>query len=210
MWTENTTNKTLSIAINKLMAHPANPNVMSEAKLRKLVRNIKRTGLYEPIVVRPHPKKKDRFQIINGYHRIKVLEQLGHKAVDCVVWDVDNEQAEILLATLNRLCGSDEPAKKIELLKTLKERFGSAQLAKLLPNTAKQIDHLTGLKFNGVSKKPDAVQFAIPLVFFVTAEQDKTIEEALCKAAITPGLTKTQQRATALTQIASQFLRTEK
>jgi ParB/RepB/Spo0J family partition protein len=210
MRTENTTNKTLSIAINKLTAHPANPNVMSEEKFRKLVHNIERTGLYEPIIVRPHPKKKGRFQIINGHHRIKALEQLGYKTADCVVWDANDEQTEVLLATLNRLCGSDEPVKKIELLKTLKQRSSSAQLAKLLPNTAKQIDRLTGLKLNGVSKKPDAVQFAIPLVFFVTAEQNKTIEEALRKTTTTPGLTKTQQRAAALTQIASQFLRTEK
>jgi hypothetical protein len=104
-----------TIAINKLAAHPANPNVMSEVKFNKLVRNIERTGLYEPIVVRAHPKKKDYFQIINGHHRVKALEKLDRKVADCVVWDVDDEQAEVLLATLNRLTGSDEPARKIEL-----------------------------------------------------------------------------------------------
>jgi ParB-like chromosome segregation protein Spo0J len=51
--------KIKSIALSKLVAHPDNPNVMSEATFRKLVRNIERTGLYEPIVVRVHPEKQN-------------------------------------------------------------------------------------------------------------------------------------------------------
>ena len=80
------------IPLSKLIAHPANPNVMSDATFRKLVRNIEQTGLYEPIVVRPHPKKKDCFEIINGHHRVKALAKLGRKEADCVVWDIDDEQ----------------------------------------------------------------------------------------------------------------------
>ena len=140
--------KTESIAISKLIAHPDNPNVMSRAVFGKLVRNIERTGLYEPIVVRPHPKEKGRFQIINGHHRVKALEKLGRKVADCVVWDVDDGQTDVLLATLNRLTGCDELSGKIELLRKLKERFSSAELAKILPNTRRQIEQLTNLKLN--------------------------------------------------------------
>ena len=199
-----------AIAISNLAAHPDNPNVMSDVRFNKLVRNIERTGLYEPIVVRPHPQKKDKFQIINGHHRVKALEKLGKYEADCIVWNVDDEQTAVLLTTLNRLTGIDEPGKKIELLKKLKERFDSAQLAKLLPNTAKQIEQLTGLKLNYVPIKPDARQFAIPLIFFVTSEQNKIIEQALSKITISPGLTKAQHRAAALTEIANQFLRIQK
>jgi ParB family chromosome partitioning protein len=136
------------IAINKLIAHPDNPNVMSGEKFRKLVRNIERTGLYEPIIVRPHPQNQDKFQIINGHHRVKALEKLGKKEANCLVWNVDDRQTAILLTTLNRLSGADDPAKKIELLRKLKERFDTAELAKLLPDTAKQIEQLTNLKLN--------------------------------------------------------------
>jgi ParB/RepB/Spo0J family partition protein len=196
------------IAISKLVPHPANPNVMSSQNFKKLIRNIERTGLYEPIVVRPHPQKEDYFQIINGHHRVKALQQLGHKEADCVVWNVDDEQTTILLATLNRLSGSDILAKKIELLKTLNERFSSAELAKLLPQTKKQIDRLTNLELNPSPARPDAQLFAIPLVFFVTPDQNKTIEEALSKPPIPPGLTKARRLADALTKIAEQFLHT--
>ena len=54
----------------------------------------------------------------------------------------------VLLMTLNRLCGSDEPAKKIELLKELTERMGPIELAKILPQTAKQIEQLVNLKLS--------------------------------------------------------------
>jgi ParB/RepB/Spo0J family partition protein len=216
-----------SIALSKLFAHPDNPNVMSDATFRKLIRNIERTGLYEPIVVRPHPKEKDHFEIINGHHRVKALEQLGRKEADCVVWDVDDEQTAILLTTLNRLAGSDTFAKKIELLKKLTERMGTAQLAKLLPQTAKQIERLAALK-DSVQRTAGNVQyepFAIPLVFFVTKQQQGIIEEAIEAAAFSPSTmlgtseqravgrtktTKAQRRAAGITKIASKFMEGEK
>ena len=210
--------KIKSIALSKLLAHPDNPNVMSDATFRKLVRNIERTGLYEPIVVRPHPEKKDhsatadKFQIINGHHRVKALEQLGHKEADCVVWDVDDEQTAVLLTTLNRLAGSDTLAKKIELLKKLTERMGTAQLAKLLPQTAKQIERLTNLKLAIAPLKAQAEQFAIPIVFFVTKQQQEIIENALSSVenrVLNNEMTKAQRRAAAITEIASKFLGTE-
>ena len=203
-------NVSQSIAISKLIAHPNNPNVMSGVKFRKLVRNIERTGLYEPIVVRPHPKHEGRFQIINGHHRVKALEKLGREEADCVVWDVDDDETRVLLATLNRLAGSDVPAKKIELLKELTSRMNAVELAKLLPQTAKQIEQLTNLKLNVVPVKPDAERFAIPLVFFVTAEQNKIIEEALNKITTNSGQTRAQQRASAITAIAEYFLSTSR
>jgi ParB/RepB/Spo0J family partition protein len=201
---------TQSIELSKIVAHPDNPNVMSDATFRKLVRNIERTGLYEPIVVRPHPKEKGRFQIINGHHRVKALERLGREEADCVIWDVDDEQTAVLLATLNRLAGSDVPAKKIELLKELTKRMATAQLAKLLPQTAKQIERLINLKLNPAPIKLDDESFAIPLVFFVTKQQQEIIEKAISQTCLTgpTGLTKTQRRAIAITKISEQYLQT--
>jgi ParB/RepB/Spo0J family partition protein len=198
-----------TIALSKLIANPGNPNVMSREKFNKLIRNIERTGLYEPIVVRPHPQKQDCFEIINGHHRVKALIRLGRKEADCVIWNVDDEQTAVLLATLNRLCGSDEPAKKIALLKELTKRMGTADLAKILPQTAKQIEQLTNLKFNAVPLKPDIGQFAIPLVFFVGQQQKDIIENALSSIASrvsSDEMTKAQRRAAAITKIAEHFL----
>jgi len=206
--------KIKTIAITELLAHPRNANVMSGETFRKLVRNIERTGRYEPVVVRPHPKKKDCFEIINGHHRIKALEQLGYKQVDCVVWDVDDEETEILLTTLNRLCGRDELSKRIAMLNGLKRRMGTVELAKLLPVTAKQIERLTNMRMPSVPAKADGGSFLRPMVFFVTNQQQEIIEKAIETAegdcfGLRPRNdkpAKAQRRAAAFTRIAEYFI----
>jgi len=201
------TNEIQSIALDKFVAHPDNPNRMSRANFTKLVRNIKQTGRYEPLVVRPCPDQPGYFQIINGYHRWKALAQLGYKTADTIVWDIDDEQADILLATLNRLSGSDVLDKKLKLLKRLNERWGARELAKLLPQTAKQIERLTNLKIPNTPAKINANCFANPLVFFVNDKQQQTIQNALSlvKEAQKEG-TKAAKNAAALTYIAQSFL----
>ncbi len=196
-----------SIPLERLIAHPDNPNRMSNANLAKLVRNIERTGRYEPIIVRPHPQKKGCFQIINGYHRCHALTKLGYKTADCIVWDIDDKQTDILLATLNRLGGSDNLDKKIGLLKHLNKRMESAELAKLLPATAKQIERLVNLKR---PKRPASINPQLlmnPIVFFVNDAQQETIENALSLAQeLHSEETKAARRAAALAQIAEHFL----
>ena len=107
-------NTIMKIDIGKLKAHPENPNRMNDVTFNKLVRHIERTGFYEPVVVRCHGSD---YQILNGHHRVKALKQLGRKKIDCVIWDVDDDRARVLLSTLNRLGGSDVFEKKAALLK---------------------------------------------------------------------------------------------
>jgi ParB/RepB/Spo0J family partition protein len=194
-----------SIPLDKLVAHPDNPNRMSKANIAKLVRNIEQTGRYEPIIVRPHPQRGNYFQIINGEHRCRALAKLGYKTADCVVWDIDDEQTDILLATLNRLGGTDELGKKLELLKRLNKRMESGELSKLLPQTAKQIERLTNLKMP--STPAETKSFSNPMVFFVDDTQQEVIEKALSTAQEAGDeKTKAAKRAAALARIAGEFL----
>lgn len=172
-------NEVESIGLDKLLAHPANANVMSAPTFRKLLRNIERTGLYEPLVVRRHRQRRGHYEIINGHHRCKALRRLGRDRADCVVWDVDDEQTDILLATLNRLSGRDRPAAKIALLEGLSRRMGAVELAKLLPMSRTQIERLSRLKEQALSVGSRARPMASAMVFFVSDEQKQIIEEAL-------------------------------
>jgi ParB/RepB/Spo0J family partition protein len=196
-----------SVTLDKLIAHPDNPNRQSKSNFAKLVRNIERSGRYEPIVVRPHPEQNDCFQIINGHHRYKALAKLGYKTADCVVWDVDNKQTDILLATLNRLSGSDELGKKLALLKRLNSKINCVQLSKLLPQTAKQIERLTCFKIPREPAKANEKTFANPLVFFANDSQQQTIEQAI-SLTIEPGseMSRAAKRSAALVQIAKFFI----
>ena len=107
------------IAMEKLVPHPMNANVMGAGVREKLRRHIERTGRYEPLVVRRHPARAGCFELINGHHRKRVLEELGHKKAACVVWEVDDAETLMLLATVNRLSGRDAGNKRLELLEAL-------------------------------------------------------------------------------------------
>lgn len=177
-------NQVQSIALDKLVAHPDNPNRMSKAKFAKLIRNIERTGRYEPLVVRPCPQEPDCFQIINGHHRWRTLKELGYKTAEAVVWDVNDQDTDILLATLNRLGGSDVLDKKLALLKRLnKSAFDgrTAKLAKLLPQTSNQIKRLTELAISDCRKAVEnrKSQILNPLVFFLNDKQQEVVAKAL-------------------------------
>lgn len=208
------TNMIQSIEINKFVPHPDNPNRMSKANFAKLVRNMKRTGRYEPLVVRPCPGKPGYFQIINGHHRWQALLQLGFKQADAVVWDIDDQQTDILLATLNRLGGSDVLEKKLALLSRLNQQMDARCLSRLLPQTAKQIECLTNLKnslFRATSEEQRATSFARPLIFFVDDRQQRIIEEAmsLAKKCLAPQFTggsSAMRNVMALTVIAEAYL----
>jgi len=175
------------IALDKLVPHPDNANWMSRANFARLVRNIERTGRYEPLVVRPHPNKAGHFQIINGHHRRDALKQLGHEAADVVIWDVNDEQTAILLATLNRLGGRDSLDKKLGLLRRLRRHIPIPALAKLLPQTRGQLERLLArrnakscLWARATPQGPNP--FSIPMVFFVSEAQQGAIEQALLLA----------------------------
>ncbi len=209
-------NRIQSVPIDKLAAHPDNPNRMSKAVFARLVRNIARTGRYEPLVVRP---KDERFQIINGHNRLKALEQLGFESVDVVVWDVDDTQTRILMGSLNRLCGSDVLDKKVRLLKELSKQIPAGELAKLLPQTATQIERLSQLadkRREGLKralKRSSKVQetipddFKNPLMFFLSDEQNEKVERAMSLASEgSKQKTKAATNAAALTHIVEKFI----
>ncbi len=196
-----------SIALDKLVTHPDSPNRQSRVTFGKLVRNIERSGLYEPLIVRPCPGKEGCFEIINGCHRWRALAELGYKNVDCIVWDVDDEEADILLATLNRLEGTDELGKKQALLRRLNKRRESAELGKVLPQTARQIERLVKLQRPSAAEKAKAANFANPVVFFVDDTQQEIIENAIslvgeCEAK----MTKAGMRAAGLAKIARYYI----
>jgi len=205
------TNSIQSIALGKLEFHPDNPNKQSRVNFAKLVRNIERTGRYEPLVVRPCPDNEGRFQIINGHHRCQALAKLGHETADCIIWDINDEETDVLLTTLNRLGGSDQLGKKLKLLKRLNKKMLTGELAKLLPQTAKQIERLANLKKPIAPAKINANYFANPLVFFVNDTQQQQIEKALSRVEEPKAkMTKAAKRAVALAHIAGYFFNRNK
>lgn len=206
----------IKIPLDRVLPHPENPNRMGKANFEKLKLHIKQTGNYEPLIVRKHPEITDSFQIINGHHRAKALEELGESFANCVLWEANDDEARILLATLNRLGGKDELSLKIELIKKLSQKFSDKELGKLLPDPKEVIEKLkniTNLKFeisNEVQPK-----FLNTLVFFLNDEQMQIVRAAIEKAMPEKGIrrrqgyggqAKAEKTARAITTIAKEWM----
>jgi ParB-like chromosome segregation protein Spo0J len=195
------------IPLDKLLAHPANPNVMSDADFAKLCAHIAKTANYESIIVRTHPDTEGSFEIINGHHRTKALAHLGYDHADCVIWDVDNEGVLMLLATLNQLRGRDELSKKSQLIKSLTTRFSTEELSKILPETTKSIKRLKDVTAKIEMTDIKAKAMLNSVVYFLNDDQKQIVENAIDTALkdIDKG-TLGQRKATAIVEIATRFL----
>jgi ParB-like chromosome segregation protein Spo0J len=192
------------IALSRLAPHPDHANRMSRAAFRKLLHHIQQTGRYEPLVVRRHPHEPGRFQIIHGHHRFEALRTLGRAKAQAIVWNVDDEQTDLLLATLTRLAGRDQLDRKLAILRRLRDRRPLRELAKLLPQTRGQLERLTAGQPTAARSRSRTYAFATPMVFFVDDEQQAIIERALTALAEkSREPTKAARRAAALTRLAA-------
>jgi ParB-like chromosome segregation protein Spo0J len=130
------------ISLEQLMADPRNANVCTPDVLEKLTRHIERTSLCPSLLVRPHPKKKNCYAIVDGHHRKLAVEALGWTEVECQVKDITETEAGLLLLTLNRLRGTDIPRKRAELMESLLPQFDLEALSLMLPESTAEIEGL--------------------------------------------------------------------
>ena len=207
MYTHKPQQTIVSLPLCKLHPHPDNANRMSKPKFAKLVRHIKHTGHYEPVVVRRHPHHSGGWQILNGHHRVRALKQLNRTRADCVVFGANDEQARLYLLSLNRLCGRDNVYRKAKLIEQLCRSHSPRDLAKLLGDSKTAIEKLNALSQNQplpqtATEKP----FLLPMTFFVTEDQHALLISAFEKATRSNTSQRSQKRLDALCRIARQYL----
>ncbi len=137
--------ETRVVPIADLVPHPMNANAMPPDLFEKLRGHLRRNGRYPAVIVRPHPEEPTKFEVIDGHHRARALESLGHETVRVDIWNVDDTETRVLLATLNRLEGDDIPVRRAELLHSLLGSMSSADLASLVPESEAEIRDLHAL-----------------------------------------------------------------
>lgn len=178
------------IPLSQLFAHPLNANVMSDDYMAKLIENIARSGRYPPPIVRKLAPR--RYGIVDGVQRETALRQLGFQEAVCMVWDVDDAEALVLLATLNRLEGADVPGRRARLIEALAAHESLAELAKLLPEGEDELAaHLGTLDFDLDAlirqfEQPHAAEIAeLPVTFtFAVPATDATLVERAIRSAV--------------------------
>ncbi len=169
------------IQLNKLHAHPDNANRMRDRDLRKLIGHLRATDHCPAIIVRPHPTITGDYQILDGHHRAMALRALDRESAPCDIWNVDDEQSRILLLTLNRLRGEDDPQLRGKLLRQLAQSQGIRRLASQLPETRKRIERLIEASRPAppVCRPPPAEHTLQGVTFFLTPSQMEALDRAL-------------------------------
>jgi len=98
---------------------------------------------------------------------------------------VDDDQARLYLATLNRLSGSDVSERRAALLENLLATFDINELSTLLPDDRKQIEELERLsrlepdEFTGRITIEEKFEVSVILSFMLEESEAKEINLAL-------------------------------
>jgi len=139
--------KITRIEVERLVPNDWNPNHLTAPKLKKLQRSLLTDGQLMPVVVRKHPSKRNKFQIIDGEQRYTIAIELKWNEIECVIIDVPDDRAKILTANLNYLKGNARPKEYAQLVHSLNESISLDQLSIELPETKLQLqDSLNLLK----------------------------------------------------------------
>lgn len=121
------------ISVDLIDPNPWNPNVVTPDAMVKLRTGIaemlRKHGNIPPIILRPHPDAKERFQIIDGAHRWEIvrggkgMDRLAEE-IDAFVVNADDMLARRLTLNLNYLRGEPDKAKEADVLATLSKGAG--------------------------------------------------------------------------------------
>jgi len=93
-------------------------------EFQAMVANVKAAGIVQPVHVRPHPKKKGKFELRAGERRYRAGRAAGLEMIPALIADADDQAAVLITLTENqhRLdLGSIEEAEQIALTV---DRFG--------------------------------------------------------------------------------------
>lgn len=111
------------IKIEQLIHADYNPRKdlkSGDSEYEKIKRSIQEFGYVEPVIVNRHGCEEDKYLIVGGHQRTKVLKDLGYEEIDCVVVDMDKNKEKALNIALNKITGEwdfDQLAVLMEELK---------------------------------------------------------------------------------------------
>lgn len=105
------------IPVEDLIPNEDNPNEMKPETFDLLIEEIRDQGFDEPILVRPHPKIKGKFEIGSGHHRTKAAMVIGMQEVPAIVKDWNDREIKVALVKRNVMHGEMNKAKLAQLFK---------------------------------------------------------------------------------------------
>ncbi len=170
------------LALADLIGRKGRATVLPARARKALAEHISRHGCYPPVIVRPHPRRAGKFEILDGHHRAEILRGLGEKTARCEVWPVDSAEAGVVAATLNRLRGRQDVKRRAGQVGRLVRRFGPEGAAARLGITPTALrQQLAPADTPGHHEPPAALDLQA-VVFHLSAEEVRHLRQALDNA----------------------------
>ena len=199
------------IKTNLIHPNEYNPNVVSEDIMAKLRAEIRHKGLTQPIIVR---SRGDFYEIVDGYHRWLICQELGWQEIPCIIQDYDDKEAKIKTLQLNYMRGSAVPIKLASLIHDLSKEIKLEDLAKRLPYEEVQLKNdLELLKlpedFEEIVKeqaRKEADELPSVITFVLYKQQMDKVENAIKFALENLPVGAKNLKALALEQICADYL----
>lgn len=196
------------LPIEDLDPNPWNPNRMDEVTFAKLKAYIDLRGFVRPLVVRA---KGERWEILGGFHRWRVAQDLGYETVPCSVVALDDRDAKILSINLNELKGEPVQALFARLVQDLSGDLSLEDLETHLPYSEAELkdaleltrvtDTLT-LELDEAEEEAEATRPKI-VSFVIEGDDEEVLDEAIAQASQAAGGI---SRAKALMLVVRQYL----
>lgn len=132
------------------LLHPNdwNPNFQDTETYKKLKAVLKRSLAINPkrippVVVRPSKVHDGQYEIIDGYHRWKALDELKQTHINAFIADVDDTTARLWTDSLNYLKGTPDREKYAKgLVELLEMGATTEEILVHLPENEEEFDQL--------------------------------------------------------------------
>lgn len=92
--------------IDSLLPFSKHPFILRNAEyIAELAESIRTHGVITPIIVRVHPEERGKYEILAGHHRHKASLEAGLKSVPCIIKNVDDDTATLIVIDSNKQRG---------------------------------------------------------------------------------------------------------
>ena len=154
----------VAVPVKKIEANDYNPNHVAKREMDLLYQSIKCDGYTMPVVCF-YAKKRDKYILVDGYHRYTVM--LTHKDIYdrengmIPVSIIEKDLSDRMASTIrhNRARGKHEVELQASLVSMLKNGWDELKIMKELGMTLEEVQRLIGLK--GIASEIKGVPYSI-------------------------------------------------
>jgi ParB family chromosome partitioning protein len=150
------------LQVDQIIANPDQPRQYFDPRAHaELAASIQAHGILQPLLVRPHPTEKGKYQIVAGERRYRAAKESGLKEVPTIVRELTDGEAMEFALVENVMREDISPLEEARSLKSLLDSFGYSysQLGERLGRNKAYVDHRVRLL-----KMPAEIQQALEVL----------------------------------------------